>query len=923
WSGLVVAGWLVGMAGLPVALLVAYIRFVARLRTRPTDDPTWAEEWSSLLEERGVRRPIPLRVTDQLGPILCRLPAGYRLIVPEWLWRRLDPCERQAILRHELAHYTRGDVWKSLAIRALALPHWFNPFAWWAVRTFDECGEWACDDVATGPDPSAGTAYARTLLQLVEASNRRPSFGFSARGSSLATRMRRLLQPRPASEPISTRLIVMGVLIALAACQLVRPELVARPTRAAQPASVTTDLHGDPLPAGALARLGTVRFRPGQSIERLAFAPDGKTLACWDGSGTLSLFEAATGKLIRRHHLPGGRPGVLSYLPGGQSLAALGSHNDVVHLWNFTDEREPVPKVDRGPASGVIEVMAGNDRETFGTFAVSPDGRLLASGSSGFGERGRMIRLWDLATGKRLDELKALRDFERRPDSILWIAFSPDGRMVFSLNGDPGNRLETMNKGGRGILYTWDVASGAEVRRFEVPIPTQQGGRRAVAVSPDGRLMAIGTPTNPIHLIRLADGTDLTQIDLGAAAHALAFSPDGTRLLSGGRDSSARIWDVATGRPLGEPIKHRNWVEAVAITPDGRVAASAGQDGLIRLWDTITSKELTQPPAHEFWLSGAALSPDGTTAFTSAWDDTIRRWDVATGRQRHVTQIPDRLISMALSPDGRVLAVSAGRPGEVRLLDPDSGRELRRLHGHTRDFYQSLAFSGDGSRIIAAGGEDRTVRLWDVATGRSLWIFKHEETVRAAAISPDGAILAGAGEDLKMGGAGNVIRIWDAATGRQIRELQGHNGSANALAFSPDGKQLAAGGFSRRQGFANGGRAVGSPDLSDSIHLWDVSTGTDLRQFPGEPTEKWRDARDVNALAFTPDGRTLISGEENGSIVLYDESNAAVRATLRGHLNRVRAVCVSTNGRLLVSASNDLTALVWDLARAIEGRGAN
>src|SRR5207237_5230399 len=102
----------------------------------------------------------------------------------------------------------------------------------------------------------------------------------------------------------------------------------------------------------------------------------------------------------------------------------------------------------------------------------------------------------------------------------------------------------------------------------------------------------------------------------------------------------------------------RDWAAALAITRDSRAAASGGQDNLVRVWDTTTSQEMVQIPGHEFWLWSAAFSPDGATAFTSAFDDTIRIWDAATGRQRHDLRIPDRLISMALSPDGRVLAAS-------------------------------------------------------------------------------------------------------------------------------------------------------------------------------------------------------------------------------------------------------------------------
>ena len=339
------------------------------------------------------------------------------------------------------------------------MPHWFNPFAWWAVRTFDECGEWACDDVATGAEPGVGAGYARALLQLAELSNRRPAFGLRARGSSLATRVRRLVQPRPVSESPRTRWIVATTLIVLVAFQLVRPELTARSSRAAQPPTVKTDLYGDPLPPGALARLGTVRFRTGERNEQIAFSPDGTTLACWDSSGSLGLFDAKTGKRTRREHFTATGLDILTYLPGGRSLAVLSSRN-TIRLWNFADEGEPAPSFDRGPAFGRIEVRAGDDRESFALHAVSPDGQFVAGGSGGFGARGRMIRIWHLATGKRLDELKPVRDFDRRPGSILWIAFGADRRTLFSVSGDPGNRPETINKGGKGTLYVWDMTTG-------------------------------------------------------------------------------------------------------------------------------------------------------------------------------------------------------------------------------------------------------------------------------------------------------------------------------------------------------------------------------------------------------------------------------------------------------------------------------
>ena len=172
-----------------------------------------------------------LRVTEDLGPMLCRLPEGYELLVPAPLWRELNVRERDCILRHELAHFERGDVWKSLAVRLLALPHWFNPLAWFAVRRFDEAAEWACDLAATGE--ASATGYAKALLRLGEAASRHPSYMPAARGRTLATRIRRLLARQPQDDAAAKKFFIVAVGIGVAIAALVRVELVAKePKRA-------------------------------------------------------------------------------------------------------------------------------------------------------------------------------------------------------------------------------------------------------------------------------------------------------------------------------------------------------------------------------------------------------------------------------------------------------------------------------------------------------------------------------------------------------------------------------------------------------------------------------------------------------------------------------------------------------------------
>ncbi len=226
WRLVVVSLWLLGIVALGAAWLVGYARFVRSLPCSREVDPTWQDQWTDLLSAAGVRRSIPLRITAQLGPMLCRLPRGYELLVPEALWRELDASQRRAILRHELAHYLRGDVWKSLGVRLLALPHWFNPMSWHAARGFDEAAEWACDRAATADLPA--TTYAKALLRLGCTSSQTPIYGSAVRGRALAARIRRLLKAEQREDSTMKKTILIACGLMLAGLAVVRLELVAK-----------------------------------------------------------------------------------------------------------------------------------------------------------------------------------------------------------------------------------------------------------------------------------------------------------------------------------------------------------------------------------------------------------------------------------------------------------------------------------------------------------------------------------------------------------------------------------------------------------------------------------------------------------------------------------------------------------------------
>ncbi len=449
-----------------------------------------------------------------------------------------------------------------------------------------------------------------------------------------------------------------------------------------------------------------------------------------------------------------------------------------------------------------------------------------------------------------------------------------------------------------------------------------------LAFSPDGRRLAVAVSDGTVRLYDLAAGQErgprLIPGPVGPPAGAdgavegrsrevacLAFSPDGT-ILAGGdfrQDSSLvdiHLWDVASGRTLRRIPAHRGSVHALSFAPDGRTLASAGTEPVIGLWDVATGRELFATSGHRSAVRSLAVSPADGTIFTGGDDGTVRYWDPSSGRESGLTARLDGPVgALAIGPDGRTLLVVGPMAVEARPVDCISlwsvpGRRLiRRLAPIRGDnlFYaayspdgRSVAFSGGWVRDVASGdvlvtlrhqdpGRDRFfnfspiffapggrelitaepdgARIWDLASGREVrhairWSNHHDRAV----LSPDGRLVATSGPGRAGEKVDPPIIIWDLASGQQVVKLEANaeDGLCRPFAFSRDGRLLASAG----------GRPGPVPGMM--VRVWDLGTGGEIRRFTGH-----RGA--ITALAFTPDGRSLVSGSEDGTGLVWDVSD--------------------------------------------------
>ncbi len=263
---------------------------------------------------------------------------------------------------------------------------------------------------------------------------------------------------------------------------------------------------------------------------------------------------------------------------------------------------------------------------------------------------------------------------------------------------------------------------------------------------------------------------------------ALGLLDNGRTLVTSAKDDTLRLWDLASGKPLGQLVVPRSRPKSIAVRPDGKLLAVLAPSGKLQLLELPNGRKVKEWQAETVKNVGSiAFSPDGKWVVSSGLN--TRLWDVATGKVvHHFKHPPEPMSTLVFSPDGKRLCMGSAK-GTIRLWDARTGQELAQLAGHTK-YIDQVAFSPDG-KLLASVSHDGTVRLWDLDTRRQIRSWNVEFGV-ALALSRDGRSLA-------AGGGEGVIRVWETASGKERAAFPSNSRCVMALLFSPNGKMLISG----------------------------------------------------------------------------------------------------------------------------------
>jgi WD40 repeat protein len=661
------------------------------------------------------------------------------------------------------------------------------------------------------------------------------------------------------------------------------------------------------LPPGAVLRLGDSRWRAGYAINDIALSPDGKQFATsqYGGYGmrAVTVWDADTGRPLRSNVVndplfrgmawgkSGGFVVVRRADPGvGEKPGRLVL--DDFRAWDFADPkaapppRLPITVSNELGAAMVVEFP--KDGPEYVAFAVAASGGRVAAGHKSKDGKYR-IDVFDLkptASAAKLSRVRSL-DFDGEVKGVI---LSHDGRTVAAFRPHPTERhaLE---------VRAWNVETGKAGEWFRTDASPKQ-----VALSPDGRTLAIAFVYNEVRLVDPMTGKNQGVIPRpenpdGGSYGGLAFTPDGKRLVvSDG--FGAFVADVATEKVIARLEGHAGTVTGIAVSADGKRIATADWFGLVRLWDAQTLRSLTPATGHTGSIEHAELSPDGKRLLTFAGDETIRIWDITTGKElRAFAEVPARVVKVSrianeptFTPDGLAVVFSKGE--RLAARDILTGLEVPLPAELREQTYSSVAFSPDGKAVLTNRAFSRVLEVWDWPTGKKRFTVEASADPQRPGFSPDGSVVFASAVTPER---------WDAKTGKALPPAWDAKKDARPVATispRPNPRLIIRG-------------------VNDELQV--AETGT-LKPVPRYRLTNDGDDFDYpifSPCALCPTGRQLAEARDNTTasweVWVFEAASGWVRRKLTGHRGEVQVLGFTPDGSRLLTAGGDHTVLVWDV----------
>jgi WD40 repeat protein len=644
-------------------------------------------------------------------------------------------------------------------------------------------------------------------------------------------------------------------------------------------------------------------------------SPDGRIILTTTGDAAL-LWDAATGRSLGGPLRHDAALRAMTFSPDGRTVLT-GGEDGSARFWDAaTGKPQGEPLQTGGPVWGV--------------FFSPADGKTILTTDKTTG------RLWDGTTRQPIGV-----PLPSEGEPTVWPPlFSPDGR-VLATRSDSNT-----------VVHLWETATGRQIGQ---PISFAAGAGISsltmidfLAFSPDSRVFLLGCSGQRTGLLlETATGKAIeTPVTLTPGSGATPFSPDGKTLASTCADGTTRLFEAATGKPLGKPLQPLGIprpfaLSAMVFSPDGKTLLTGSWDNTAQLWNAATGDPITGPLRHEGGgyavggafrvnlapnnprgISAGAFIENGSVVMTAGQDQAIRFWNAATGELvapplRHRGPIS----GFRLSPD-RTIGVSQTAEGSGWFWETETGRPLALLPEHQGP-YQVQGFCA-GGRALLTSGRDGFLRLLEVPTAGRDEIRLPHGGVTSVAFSPDGRTTL-------TGGTDGTARLWDAQSGKLFGAPFQHTAQVTRVAFSPDGRiiltatsdqgvnfwEAATGkrfgepppkhGFpAMLTTFSFAGNAVLFRNQPEAVQLWDLKTGKPA----GPPLHHSR----LRTMAASPDGRTVLTAGLDGTVQLWNGITGQTIGPPLKHDAIITFMTFSPDGRIALTGSYDRTARRWDAA---------